>query len=133
MSGNIRKRSTAIYGCFGVAGLITFACLARGKQRFTKDGLTKETLKRGDREREFLVYQPASLPDGEEAPGVFVYHGGTGTAKGTMNLTRFNDLREIRDSSPSIRKGSATVGKMDGRPPFPKRIAMAWTIWLSLM
>ncbi len=92
MSGNIRKRSIAIHGCLGLASLITFACLARGTQRLDQDGLTRETLKSGNREREFLICQPASLPDGEEVPVVFVYHGGTGTAKGTMNLTRFNAL-----------------------------------------
>jgi polyhydroxybutyrate depolymerase len=45
-------------------------------------------------DREFLLYLPASLLKDEAVPLVFVYHGGGGEAKGTMNLTKFNSVAD---------------------------------------
>jgi len=52
------------------------------------------TLTVGALERECLLHVPADLPKEQPVPLVFVFHGGGGTAAGTMGLSRFNAVAE---------------------------------------
>ena len=74
-------------GALFAAALAQQACAAsRDVQRLT---LTVGTL-----ERECLLHVPADLPQDKDAPLVFVFHGGSGTAQGTMNLSKFNAVAD---------------------------------------
>ncbi len=54
----------------------------------------RRTVRVGQHDREYLLYVPAALPTDRSVPLVFVFHGGNGEAKGTMNLSRFNDIAD---------------------------------------
>ncbi len=48
----------------------------------------------GALEREYLLHVPAGLPAEQSVPLVFVFHGGSGTAAGTLGLSRFNAVAD---------------------------------------
>ena len=100
--------------CFLVfAAGLTVAFMAQGKVGSDRT-LQKRVVQSGGLERQFLVYAPASLPDDRAVPVVFVFHGGNGEAKGTMNLSGFNS---IADSEQFVVVYPQGVGKSwnDGR------------------
>ena len=82
----------------GVRGLlivvmpITVVCLAVQAKQRAGDSVQKILVQSGGLDRHFLLYTPASLPEDQPVPVVFVFHGGNGEAKGTMNLSRFNAI-----------------------------------------
>jgi polyhydroxybutyrate depolymerase len=65
--------------------LLAVACPVRAEPlRLSVDGV----------EREYLLHVPGALPVGQAVPLVFVFHGGGGTAAGTMALSRFNAVAD---------------------------------------
>jgi polyhydroxybutyrate depolymerase len=54
----------------------------------------RESLLVGDLNRDYLVYVPHGLPERDGTPVLFVFHGGGGEAKGTMNLSKFNSIAD---------------------------------------
>lgn len=83
----IHRRAMILAGLVvAVAALVAAAGAAAEPERCT--------VRVGDLDREYFVHVPASLPEGEAVPLVFVYHGGGGDARGTMGLTRFNAVAD---------------------------------------
>jgi polyhydroxybutyrate depolymerase len=54
---------------------------------------TEHTLELGGRQRSYWLHLPTPLPKGK-LPVVLIFHGGTGTGKGTERLTRFSEVAD---------------------------------------
>jgi polyhydroxybutyrate depolymerase len=52
------------------------------------------TMTVGAREREYLLYVPEVADPSRKLPVVFAYHGGNGTARSMMQLTKFNEVAD---------------------------------------
>ncbi|HRC73767.1 MAG TPA: PHB depolymerase family esterase [Candidatus Competibacter sp.] len=57
-------------------------------------GFKTVTLSHAGRERSYLLYVPASLPKGQPAPLVMVFHGGGGHAAGIVRATNLHQIAE---------------------------------------
>ncbi len=72
-----------------IAGsILPRAGFSDGQRTFAK------SLHHGSLQREYLVYVPERVVLDRPVPVVFVYHGGSATARGTMRLVGFNELAD---------------------------------------
>jgi polyhydroxybutyrate depolymerase len=89
-SAKTRRRGWAL----ALLGLVASACLLANLRPFSGGGAVRLAVPAGGRERQFLLYVPKDLPRDTAVPLLFVYHGGGGEAKGTMNLSQFNPIAD---------------------------------------
>jgi len=57
-------------------------------------GLSTHTIYHEGRERYYLLYRPASIPDHSAAPVLLAFHGGGGMPENMMEMTGFNSLAD---------------------------------------
>lgn len=93
MSSDFSCRVTLLIGFLTIGAVLAVAFMALGKVG-SDDAVQNLIVQSSGLERHFLVYAPASLPDHRAVPVVFVFHGGGGEAKGTMNLSQFNSVAD---------------------------------------
>lgn len=94
MKEPVQRFASCYASLAGMFGLLTATWLCLQAQERSSGSVSKMTVSVGGLERECLVHIPKELPAGKAVPLVFVYHGGNGDAKGTMNLSKFNPIAD---------------------------------------
>lgn len=76
----------------GILGLRSLRAAATA--RLVAEQTEPITLTVGGRDRRALLHVPTSAPAGEPLSLVFVFHGGSGTAENTLELTHFHEVAD---------------------------------------